>query len=62
MFSGVYGNVMGMFMGMFKGVTVFYTDGVSSLYCEILLLICSALLNNAQFFYTLEGTVNGFIF
>lgn len=53
----VHGNVM-----VFKGVTVFYLDGVSSLYCEILLVICSVLLNNAQFFYTLEGTVNGFIF
>lgn len=53
----VYGNVM-----VFKKVTVFYPDGVGSLCCEILLLICSVLLNNAQFFYTLEGTVNGFVF
>lgn len=47
---------------VFKGVVVFYPDDVGSPYCEILLLICSVLLNNAQFFYTLEGTVNGFNF
>lgn len=49
-------------MLMFKEVTVFYPDGVGSMCCEILLLVCSVLLNNAQFFYTPEGTANGFIF
>lgn len=47
---------------VFKEVTVFYPDGIGSLCCEILLLICSVLLNNAQVFYSLEGTVNAFNF
>lgn len=49
-------------MPMFKEFTGFYPNNLGSLCCEILLLFFSVLLNNACFFYTLEETINGFIF